>query len=53
MAIYHECHQFGSIEDPRVKYTVAYCVHIDTAQSGEGWATPNTANFDPAINKLH
>lgn len=53
MVIYHECHQFGPIEDPRVKYTVAYCVNVDTAQSGEGWATPNAAKVDPEINKLH
>jgi hypothetical protein len=53
MAIYRDCHQFGPIEDPRVKYTVAYCVNVDTAQSGEGWAAPNAAKVDPEINKLH
>jgi len=53
MAIYHECHQFGPIEDPRVKYTVGYCVNVDMAQSGEGWVTPNAAKVDPEIDRLH
>jgi hypothetical protein len=53
MAIYQECHQFGPIEDPRVRYPVAYCVSVDTAQSGEGWVTPNAAKVDPEINKMH
>ncbi len=53
MATYRECHQFGSVDDSRVKYTIPYCASVDTAQSAEGWVTPNTAKVDPKLNKLH
>jgi uncharacterized protein YceK len=53
MVIFHECHQFGPVDDPRVKYAVPYCVGVDTAQSAEGWTTPNAAKVDPKLTKLH
>jgi hypothetical protein len=53
MAIFHECHQFGQVDDARVKYTIPYCVSVDTAQSAEGWTTPKSAKVDPTLNKLH
>jgi hypothetical protein len=53
VAIFHECHQFGQLDDARVKYTIPYCVSVDTAQSAEGWTTPNAAKVDPNVNKLH
>lgn len=53
MAIYHDCHEFGPLDDPRVKYTIPYCVSVDSAQASEGWISPNTATVDPKLNKLH
>lgn len=53
MAIYTECHTFGPIDDPRVKYSIPYCATVDSARSSEGWATPSTAPVDPTLNKLH
>jgi hypothetical protein len=53
MAIFQECHQFGQVDDVRVKYTIPYCVSVDTAQSAEGWTAPNAAKVDPNVNKLH
>lgn len=53
MAIYTECHAFGPIDDPRVKYAIPYCTSVDSARSSEGWVSPSTAPVDPKLNKLH
>lgn len=53
MAAYHECTQFGAIEDPKVKYTARYCAAIQVAHLSEGYTAPGTAKVDPTLNKLH
>jgi hypothetical protein len=53
MAIAQECHAFGQIDDPRVKYSMEYCASVDSAHASEGWAAPSTATVDPKLNKLH
>lgn len=53
MAVVHECHRYGSSDDPKVKYTVDYCSAAQTAHAMEGYSTPSAAPLDPSINKLH
>ena len=53
MAIYTECHAFGPIDDPRVRYPIPYCASVDSARSSEGWASPSTAPVDPKLIQLH
>lgn len=53
MAIFHECHEFGQIDDPRVKYSMQYCANVESAHASEGWTTPSTATVDPTLNKVH
>jgi len=53
MAVLHECHQYGSSDDPRVKYSVRYCSAAQSAHAMEGYAAPSSAVVDPNLNKLH
>ena len=53
MAIFHECHAFGQIDDSRVKYSMPYCASVETAHASEGWTTPSSAAVDPKLNGLH
>lgn len=49
----HECHRFGSSDDPRVIYTVSYCSAVQSAHAMEGYATPVAPSVDPKLNPLH
>jgi hypothetical protein len=53
MAVLHECHQYGSSDDPKVKYTIEYCSEAQSAHSMEGYAAPSRARVDPTLNPLH
>jgi hypothetical protein len=53
MGAYHDCTQYGPIDDPRVKYTVRYCAAIQSAHVSEGYTAPGTAKVDPTLNKMH
>jgi len=53
MAVLHECHQYGSSDDPKVKYTVEYCSAAQSAHSMEGYTAPSKAPVDPTLNKMH
>jgi hypothetical protein len=53
MAVLHECHQYGSSDDPRVKYTIAYCSAVQSAHAMEGYANPGAGAVDPSLTKLH
>ena len=53
MAVLHECHRYGSSDDPKVKYTVDYCSAAQSAHAMEGYATPASAAVDPTLNPLH
>jgi hypothetical protein len=53
MAVLHECHQFGSSDDPRVKYAIAYCSAAQNAHSMEGYTAPSSAVVDPTLNNVH
>lgn len=53
LAIFQECHAYGPIDDPRVKYSMAYCASVETAHASEGWTTPSTAPVDQKLNALH
>jgi hypothetical protein len=53
MDAYHECTQYGRIDDPKVKYTVRYCAAIQSAHLSEGYTAPGTAKVDPTLNKMH
>lgn len=53
IAVLHECHQYGSSDDSRVKYTVRYCSAAQSTHAMEGYAAPSSAAVDPSINKLH
>jgi hypothetical protein len=53
MAAYHECTQYGPIDDPKVKYTVSYCAAIQSARLSEGYTSFSTAKVDPTLNKMH
>jgi hypothetical protein len=53
MAVLHECHQYGSSDDPKVKYTIEYCSAAQSAHSMEGYTTPSSAPVDPTLNQMH
>ena len=53
MEALHECHRYGSSDDPRVKYTISYCSAVQSAHAMEGYASPSAAVADPTLNKLH
>jgi hypothetical protein len=53
MAVLHECHQYGSSDDPKVKYTIEYCSAAQSAHSMEGYAASSRAPVDPTLNRLH
>jgi hypothetical protein len=53
MAAYHECTQYGPIDDRKVKYTVRYCAAIQSAHLSEGYTAPGAAKVDPTLNKMH
>jgi hypothetical protein len=53
LAIYHECTQYGPIDDPKVPYTPAYCAAVQSAQLSAGYTAPASAKVDPKINALH
>jgi hypothetical protein len=53
MAAYHECIQYGSIDDPKVKYSVRYCAAIQSAHLSEAYTSPGTAKVDPTLTKMH
>jgi hypothetical protein len=53
MAAYHECTEYGPINDPKVKYTVRYCAAIQIARLSEGYTASGTAKVDPTLNKMH
>jgi hypothetical protein len=53
MAVLHECHQYGSSDDPRVKYSTSYCSAAQSAHSMEGYTTPSSAAVDPTLTKMH
>ncbi len=53
MAVLHECHQYGSSDDPKVKYTIEYCSAAQSAHSMEGYTAPSKAPVDPTLNKMH
>jgi hypothetical protein len=53
MVAYHECTQYGPIDDPKVKYTVSYCAAIQSARLSEGYTSFSTAKVDPTLNKMH
>jgi hypothetical protein len=53
MDAYHDCTQYGAIDDPKVKYTVRYCAAVQSAHLSEGYTAPGTAKVDPTLNKMH
>jgi len=53
MDAYHDCTQYGAIDDPKVKYTVRYCASVQSAHLSEGYTAPGTAKVDPTLNKMH
>jgi hypothetical protein len=53
MTLFQECHAFGRIDDPRVKYSIEYCASVESVHASEGWTTPNTATVDPKLTPLH
>jgi hypothetical protein len=53
MAVLHECHQYGSSDDSKVKYTTRYCSAAQSAHAMEGYSTAGSTAVDPALNKLH
>lgn len=53
MAVLLECHQYGSSDDPKVKYTLETCSAAQSAHSMEGYSAPSPAPVDPALNKMH
>ncbi len=53
MAAYHECTQYGQIDDPKVKYTVPYCASVQSAQLSSGYTAPGSATVDPKLNAMH
>jgi hypothetical protein len=53
MDVLHECHRYGSSDDPKVKYTIAYCSAAQSAHAMEGYATPSSAVADPTVTKMH
>ena len=53
MAVLHECHRYGSSDDPKVKYTIEYCSAAQSAHSMEGYAASSQAPVDPTLNKMH
>lgn len=53
LAAYHECTQYGRIDDAKVKYTVTYCAAIQSAHLSEGYTSSSTAKVDPTLNKMH
>ena len=53
MAAYHECTQYGPIDDPRVKYTAPYCAAVQSAQLSSGYTAPGSAKADPNLNPMH
>jgi hypothetical protein len=53
MAVLHECHQYGSSDDPRVKYTIPYCSEAQSAHSMEGYTAPSQAPVDPKLTPMH
>jgi hypothetical protein len=53
MAVLHECHRYGSSDDPKVKYTIDYCSQAQSAHSMEGYTTGSRAPVDPTITQLH
>jgi hypothetical protein len=53
MAVLHECHRYGSSDDPKVKYTTRYCSAAQSAHAMEGYSTAGSAAVDPTANKLH
>lgn len=46
MAVLHECHQYGSSDDPKVKYTTRYCSAAQSAHAMEGYAPPSGVPFE-------
>lgn len=53
MAAYHECTQYGRIDDAQVKYSVGYCAAIQSAHLSEGYTSSGTAKVDPTLNRMH
>jgi hypothetical protein len=53
MDVLHECHRYGSSDDPKVKYTTTYCSAAQSAHAMEGYATPSPAVVDPTLTKMH
>ena len=53
MAAYHECTQYGQIDDPKVKYTAQYCAAVQSAQLSSGYTAPGSAKVDPQLNPMH
>ncbi len=53
MAAYHECTQYGPIDDPKVKYTAPYCAAVQSAQLSSGYTAPGSAKADPNLNPMH
>jgi len=53
MAVLHECHRYGSSDDPKVKYTIEYCSAAQSAHSMEGYTTGSRAPVDSTITQLH
>jgi hypothetical protein len=53
MAAYHECTQYGPIDDPKVKYTAPYCAAVQSAQLSSGYTAPGSAKVDPNLNPMH
>ncbi len=53
MDVVHECHRYGSSDDPKVKYTVGYCSAAQSAHAMEGYSNASSAVVNPSIDKLH
>jgi hypothetical protein len=53
MDVLHECHRYGSSDDPKVKYTIGYCSAAQSAHAMEGYAAPSSAVADPTLTKMH
>ncbi len=53
LAAYHECTQYGQIDDAKVKYTVPYCASVQSAQLSSGYTARGTATVDPKLNAMH
>ena len=47
------CNRFGDPNDPRVPYSLAYCVRVEGAWNIRDYARPSTAPVKPTLDTVH